>query len=66
MCTQSESCYVCIDSLSCWPLQKSLHRDDQLTKKSLDNWSALGKLILNLDLQHVSHQSHKGVFLQED
>lgn len=55
---------VCMDSLSCRPLQKSLHGDGQLTQKPLDDWSALGKFIFNFNLQHVSHQSHKGVLLQ--
>lgn len=54
---------VQVDSLSRWPLQESLHRDDQLTQEALDDWPALGKLILHLDLQHVRHQSHEGVFL---
>lgn len=51
------------DSLSRGPLQESLHRDDQLTQEALDDWPALGKLILHLDLQHVRHQSHEGVLL---
>ena len=54
-----------MNSLSRRAFQESLHWDDQLTQKPLDDWSALGKLILHLDLQHVGQQSHKGVFLQE-
>lgn len=57
---------VYVDSLSCRPLQESLQGDDQLTQKPLDDRSALGELILHLDLQDVSHQSHKGVFLHEE
>lgn len=57
---------VYVNSLSCRPLQESLHGDDQLTQKPLDDWSALGELILHLDLQDVSHQSHKGVFLHDE
>lgn len=54
-----------MDSLGCRPLQESLHGDDQLTQEPLDDWTALGELILHLNLQHVRHQSHKGVFLHQ-
>lgn len=56
---QSEFTDVCVNSLSRRALQESLHWDDQLTQKPLDDWSALGKLILHLDLQDVSGQGHK-------
>lgn len=47
--------HVQTDSLSHGALQKSLHGNNQLTQEALDDWSALGKLILHLDLQHVRH-----------
>lgn len=62
--TQSKHQCACkMDSLSCRPLQKPLHRDDELTQKPLDDWPALGELVLYLNLQDISHQSHKCIFL---
>ena len=46
------------------PLQQPLHRNDQLTQEALDDWPALGKLVLHLDLHDIRHQGHKGVLLQ--
>lgn len=52
--------------LSSWPFQKSLDGDDQLAQEALDDWPALGKLILHLNLQHISYQSHKCIFLKKE
>lgn len=66
MRTQSKHQCACkMDSLSCRSLQQPLHRDDELTQKPLDDWPALGELILYLNLQDISHQSHKCIFLQK-
>lgn len=52
--------------LSSWPFQKSPDGDDQLAQEALDDWPALGKLVLHLNLQHISYQSHKCIFLKKE
>lgn len=40
-------------------LQKPLNGNTQLAQEAFDDRTALGKLVLHLDLQHVRGQRHK-------
>lgn len=44
--------------------QESLNRNNQLTQEALNDWPALGELVLHLNLQHVAQERHEGELLQ--